>query len=220
MTIDSMTEVVENIRSIYTIILALAIAEAFNQVVKDREPETEKHARTFAGWFDCLHPSRFVSLIVFLLLAVPFFQGNQKYLYLQYIAPLHLPNPPKSISAVWLNFDCLVFSLEAGLFFIMSRSLSARRWQQFYATIVVLMTVDFVWTIAERGHRSAVPREWLWFDLAAMLILAAIILVDRFFITYERGKELNVYCYLAVSIVAILGLVSGYIYQLDYLIDY
>jgi hypothetical protein len=119
-----------------------------------------------------------------------------------------------------LNLDCLVFSLEAGLFFIMSRSLSARRWQQFYATIVVLMTVDFVWAMAEIWHRSAVPREWLWFDLAAMLILAAIILVDRFFITYERGKELNVYCYLGVSIVAILGLVWGYVYEVDYLIDY
>jgi hypothetical protein len=44
--------------------------------------------------------------------------------------------------------------------------------------------------------------------------------VDRFFITYERGKELNVYCYLGVSIVAILGLVWGYVYEVDYLIDY
>ena len=220
MTVDSMTQIVENIQSIYTIILALAIAEAFNQAIRENKPEAEKHATTFASWFECVHPTRFISLTVFLLLAVPFFQGNQKYLYLQYIEPLHQLNPPKSISAFWLNFDCLIFSLEAGLFFIMSRSLSARRWQQFYATIVVLMTVDFVWAMTEIWHRSAVPREWLWFDLAAMLILAAIILVDRFFVTYERGKELNVYCYLAVSIVAILGLVSGYIYQLDYLIDY
>lgn len=220
MTIDSMTQIVENIQSIYTIILALAIAEAFNQAIRENKPEAEKHATTFASWFDCVHPSRFISLTVFLLLAVPFFQGNQKYLYLQYIEPLHQPNPPKSISAFWLNFDCLMFSLEAGLFFIMSRSLSARRWQQFYATIVVLMTVDFVWAMAEIWHRSAVPCEWLWFDLAAILILAAIILVDRFFITYERGKELNVYCYLGVSILAILGLILGYFYEVDYLIDY
>jgi hypothetical protein len=47
-----------------------------------------------------------------------------------------------------------------------------------------------------------------------------IIVLDRFFIHYERGKELNIYCYLGVSVVAILGLIYGYFYQLDYLIDY
>lgn len=220
MSVDAMTQMVGNIRSIYTIVLALAIAEAFNQSVKETKPEAEKHATTLANWFDCIHPSRVVSLIVFLLLAVPFFQGNQKYLYLQYIEPLHLPNPPKSISALWLNFDCLVFSLEAGLFFVMSRSLSARRWQQFYATIVVLMLIDFFWAMSEKWHGSAVPREWIWFDIIAVAILIVIIALDRFFISYKRGTELNVYCYWAVSIIAILGLAYGYFYDLDYLIDY
>ena len=220
MSVDSMTQIVGNIRSIYTIVLALAIAEAFNQSVKETKPEAEKHATTLANWFDCIHPSRVVSLIVFLLLAVPFFQGNQKYLYLQYVEPLHLPNPPKSISALWLNFDCLVFSLEAGLFFVMSRSLSARRWQQFYATIVVLLLIDFVWAILEKWHGSAVPREWIWFDIVAVAILIVIIALDRFFISYKRGTELNVYCYWGVSALAILGLAYGYFYDLDYLIDY
>jgi len=219
MTVDSMTEIVENIQSIYTIVLALAIAEAFNQAIKENKPEKEKHATTLANWFDCVHPTRFISLIVFLLLAAPFFQGNQKYLYLQYIEPLHQLNPPKSISASWLNFDCLVFTLEAGLFFVMSRSLSARRWQQFYATIAVLMAVDFIWAALERWHGAAVPREWLWFDIIAVMVLVVIIAVDWFFIPYERDKELNVYCYMGVSTVAILGLIYGYFYQLDYLIE-
>lgn len=220
MTVDSMTQIVEDIQSIYTIVLALAIAEAFNQAVKEAKPVEEKHATTLANWFDCVHPARFISLIVFLLLAAPFFQGNQKYLYLQYIEPLHQPVPPKSISATWLNFDCLVFTLEAGLFFVMSRSLSARRWQQFYATIIVLMAVDFVWAVIEKWHGAVVPHEWLWFDLIAVILLAVIIVLDWFFIPYERGKELNIYCYLGVSIVAILGLIFGYFYQLDYLIDH
>lgn len=219
MTIDSMTEIVEDIQSIYTIILALAIAEAFNQAVKETKPAEEKHATTLASWFDCVHLSRLISLIVFLLLAAPFFQGNQKYLYLQYIEPLHQSNPPKSISALWLNFDCLIFTLEAGLFFVMSRSLSARRWQQFYATIVVLLLLDFIWALMEMRHGAAVPREWLWFDIVAAIVLIVIITLDRFFIHYERGKELNVYCYLGISIIAILGLIFGYFYQLDYLID-
>lgn len=77
MTVDSMTQIVENIQSIYTIILALAIAEAFNQSIKETKPEAEKHATTLANWFDCVHRSRVVSLIVFLLLAVPFFKGTK-----------------------------------------------------------------------------------------------------------------------------------------------
>lgn len=219
MTTDSMAQIVENIQSIYTIVLALAIAEAFNQAIKENKPEVEKHATTFKSWFECVHPSRFISLIVFLLLAVPFFQGNQKYLYLQYIEPLHQPIPPKSISAHWLDFDCLVFSVQAGLFFVMSRSLSARRWQQFYATIVVLMSVDFIWAAIEKWHGSAVPTEWLWFDILAVIILAVIIVLDWFFVPYKKGEELNLYCYLGVSIVAMFGLIYGYFYQLDYLID-
>jgi hypothetical protein len=199
MTVESMTQIVENIQSIYTIILALAIAEAFNQAVRESKPEEEKHATTIVRWFECIHPSRFVSLIVFLLLAAPFFQGNQKYLYLQYIEPLHQPHPPKSISASWLNFDCLVFTVEAGLFFVMARSL---------------------WALIEKRRGSAVPREWIWFDLSAVIVLVAIIVLDWFFIRYEKDKELNVYCYTAISIIAILGLTYGYFYQLDYLIEY
>jgi hypothetical protein len=133
---------------------------------------------------------------------------------------LHQLNPPKSISAHWLNFDCLIFSLEAGLFFVMSRSLSARRWQQFYATIIILLLIDCIWAALEKWHGSIVPREWIWFDFIAVIILAAIIASDRLFATYKRGEELNVYYYLGVSTVAILGLVYGYFYELDFLIDY
>lgn len=131
MSVESMSQIVENIQSVYTIILALAVAEAFNQAIKESKPKAERPATTLASWFDCIHSSRFVSLIVFLLMVIPFFQGNQKYLYLQYIEPLHRPNPPKVIKALWLNFDCTIFTLEAGLFFVMARSLSAHRWQQF-----------------------------------------------------------------------------------------
>lgn len=215
-----MTQIVEDIQSIYTIVLALAIAEAFNQTIKENHPSSEKHANTFTNWFDCLHHTRAVSLIVFLLLAAPFFQGNQKYLYLQYLDALHGPNPPKKISAGFLNFDCLVFSLEAGLFFVMSRSLSARRWQQFYATIILLLSLDFVWAVIEKSRGANLPTEWIWFDIIAAIILTAILVTDWFFIRYDREKEMNKYCYWTISIIAILGLIYGYFYQIDYLIEY
>jgi hypothetical protein len=218
MTVESMTQFVENIQSIYTIVLALAVAEAFKQAVRESRPSEETHATTFQSWFECVYPSRLISLVVFLLLAVPFFQGNQKYLYLQYIAPLHQANPPLSISAFWLNLDCFVFTVEAGLFFVMSRSLSARRWQQFYGTVIVLLAVDFIWVVLEMWHGASVHYEWLWFDLLSCLILGVIIVIDWLFVPYQRGKELNIYCYLGVSAVALLGLIYSYFYQLDYLI--
>jgi hypothetical protein len=221
MTVNSAAQIVENVQSIYTIVLALAIAEAFNQAIKEREPETEKHATTLGSWFDCIHHTRFVSLIVFLLLATPFFQGNQKYLYLQYVEPLYQPHPLKSLtlSASWLNFDCLVFSIEAGLFFVMSRSLSARRWQQFYATIALLLFIDFIWALIEKWHGAAVPPAWLWFDIIAGVILVVFIIVDWLFVPYKNERELNRYCYLGISLLAILGLIYSYFYQVDYLIE-
>lgn len=219
MTAESMSEIVENVQSIYTIILALAVAEAFNQAIKESKPVEERPATTLARWFDCFHHSRVVSLLVFLLMIVPFFQGNQKYLYLQYIEPLRGSNPPKSISALWLNFDCVVFSIEAGLFFVMARSLSAHRWQQFYAAIIVLLSLDLVWAAIEKRRGSAVPAEWIWFDGLVALILVAFIAADWFFVRYDREKNLNRYCYWGASIVTILFLIFGYFYEVDYVIE-
>ena len=219
MTVDSMSQVVGSIQLIYTIITGLAIAEAFKQAVQENRPNQEKHARTFKGWFECVYPSRFISMIIFLVLAIPFFQGNQRYLYAQYLAPLHRPIPPHAISSFWLTFDGLVFTLEAGMFFVMSRSLSARRWQQFYGVIVILMLLDFIWAVTEKGHGTDVPDAWLWFDGLAVVILSAIIAIDGLFVPYKKDQELNLYSFLTVSVVAFIGLVYGYVYQLDYLID-
>jgi hypothetical protein len=102
----------------------------------------------------------------------------------------------------------------------MSRSLSAHRWQQFYATIVLLLSVDFVWAVVEKSHGADLPAEWAWFDIVAAIILVSIIAVDWFVVRYDREKELNRYCYWTISIVSIVGLVWGYFYQIDYLIDY
>ncbi len=213
-----MSQVVENIQSVYTIILALAVAEAFNQAIKEAKPQAERPATTFARWFDCFHHSRVPSLIVFLMMVVPFFQGNQRYLFRQYIEPLHSISPPKVIHASWLNIDCTVFTIEAGLFFVMARSLSAHRWQQFYASFIVLLSLDLVWAVAEKRHGAAVPMEWIWSDLIMAGLFAGIIAVDWFIIKYEREKEFNHYCYWAATIVAIISLSYGYFYELDYLI--
>jgi len=67
---------------------------------------------------------------------------------------------------------------------------------------------------------SHVPHEWLWFDIFAVIILATIIIVDLFFVPYKKNHELNIYCYLGISTVALLGLIYGYFYEIDYLIDH
>ncbi len=219
MTVESMSQIIENVQSIYTIILALAVAEAFNQAIRESKPKAERPSTTLKSWFDCFHHARVVSLIVFILMIVPFFQGNQKYLFLQYIEPLHSAVPPKSVSAMWLNFDCMIFSLEAGLFFVMARSLSAHRWQQFYAAIIMLLSVDLVWAAIEKRRGAAVPAEWLWFDGLVALAIAGVIMLDWFFIRYDRDKELNRYCFWAVSIFTAVFLLWGYIYEIDYVIE-
>jgi hypothetical protein len=219
MTVDAISQEVIDVQSIQTIVMALAIAEGFKQTVREQRPVDEKHAVTLKDWFECVFPNRLVSLLVFLLLAVPMFLGNQKYLYTQYIAPLHSANPPERVSPLWLNVDGLIFLVEAGLLFVMSRSLSARRWQQFYGTVLVLMALDAAWVLAARGHGAGAPLQWLWFDLIAVGICAVFLVADRFFVRYDRGRELNLWCFVLISVIAILGQMYGYLYQVDYLVE-
>lgn len=220
MTIDSITQVVVNIQSIHSIVLGLAIAEAFKQAVRELRPLDEHHTVTVRDWFECVYPGRLVSLLVFLLLAVPMFLGNQKYLYTEYVAPLRGLHPPERVSAFWLNLDELTFLIEAGLLFVMSRSLSARRWQQFYATVVILLSFDVLWVWTTRWRGADAPKEWITFDVIAIVICSVVIAVDRFFVRYERGKELNIYCFTTISLIAIFGQIYSYLYQVDYLVGH
>lgn len=219
MTVESISEVVIDVQSIQTIVMALAIAEAFKQTVRELRPAEERHAVTLKDWLECIYPNRLVSLLAFLLLAVPMFLGNQKYLYTEYIAPLHSAHPPERVSALWLNVDGLIFLIEAGLLFVMSRSLSARRWQQFYGTVLLLMLLDVIWVLAARRHAAHAPLQWLWFDLIAIGICAAFLVADRFFMRYDRGRELNLWCFGLISLIAILGQAVGYLYQVDFLVE-
>ncbi len=219
MTVDSISQEVIDVQSIQTIVMALAIAEGFKQTVRELRPAEERHAVTLKDWFECVYPNRLASLLVFLLLAVPMFLGNQKYLYTEYIAPLHSASPPERVSALWLNVDGLIFLIEAGLLFVMSRSLSARRWQQFYGTILVLMALDSAWVLAARWHGAGAPLQWLWFDLIAVGICAAFLVVDWFFVRYDRGRELNMWCFVLISLVGIFGQMYAYLYQVDYLVE-
>ncbi len=121
-------------------------------------------------------------------------------------------------SGNWLNVDGLIFLIEAGLLFVMSRSLSAHRWQQFYGTFIVLLLLDIAWVLAADGHGANVPVVWVWFDLIAVAICSAFIIVDWYFVRYDRGKEVNLWCFTLISLVAIAGQIVGFFFQANYLV--
>lgn len=132
---DAIRSTVESLQQIYTIVFALAIAEAFRQFVADRADPTEDRT---------IHWDRLFALISLLVLVVPFYQGMTQYLFDVYIE-VSERSPRPSPYGVYLLIDCVVFTVESGFFFVLSRSLPGKQWQRFYWTVVVLLVLDVVW---------------------------------------------------------------------------
>ncbi len=99
-----------------------------------------------------------------------------QYLYINYLNPQTAP----PFYPAYLIFDGIVFTAQAGCFFVMSRALAPQIWRRFYAAVLVLLAIDIGWTgiTSRRGiHLDA----WFWIDIGAV---AAILFVMWF----ERGK--------------------------------
>lgn len=151
---------IDGLKGIYTIVLALAIGEAFKQFVVDRgQRAEERHVQ----W------DRFPGLLSFLLLIVPFYHGIVRYFFEAYNRPT-LPAP----YSVWLSVDCLAFMIEAILFFVMSRSLSLIQWKTFYYTVMVLCAFDFLWVLVDKLAEQPTLTSWLFLDLGTFLGVAAV----------------------------------------------
>ena len=60
----------------------------------------------------------------------------------------------------FLIMDSAGFITEAGLFFVLSRTLAFELWQRFYYTVLLLLAVDAVWgTLSSLLHP---PLLWPW----------------------------------------------------------
>jgi len=163
---DAIWSTVEYLRQIFAIVLALAVTEAFKQFIADRAEEPLAPAvRRGALW----------GLISFLFFLVPFYHGMARYLYDTYRLPSSRPQPYSH----FLLFDIISFTVEATLFFVMSRSLQLKQWRRFYISVVAVLVTDTVWgTIAWRTHSPQVG-PWLVLNIVFLPIFIAILLLSK-----------------------------------------
>jgi nucleoside 2-deoxyribosyltransferase len=156
---------IDSLEKIFTIILALAIGEALKQLVPDDKEFPTEHRVDYR---------RLPALLSFLLLIVPFYHGM-----LLYFTNIYDHPPRPAHYGFWLIVDCLAFTIEACLFFILSRSLPPRQWMRFYGAVLWLLVVDVVWAITIHFHRLAFLWRWIWLDLGALVIFGAVALFFR-----------------------------------------
>jgi len=152
---NAVPDVIAFFRNMFTVVLALALTEAFKQFVSDRgEAQTR-----FIHW------DRLPSLLTLLFLVIPFFHGMSRYFFNKYIASLPTPY-------AWpLMVDSIVFVSESALFFIMSRCMASIQWRQFYTTVVALLILDSLW-----AFYAITPGTWMWlnFTLGPILLIAVV----------------------------------------------
>jgi hypothetical protein len=176
-----------------TIIFALALGEALKLFVSGHEDSP-------------LLWERLPALLAFLFVFFPFFQSMSQYLYLTCLnEATALPFRPR-----YLVFDGIMYILEAGCFYLMSRALAPKHWRHFYAAVLVLMALDIVWSGITWGRGMAVG-AWLWIDIAIVVILGGTM-------AYARGKrwhELGRYMLPSWILVVTLGITTALSYWLE-----
>jgi hypothetical protein len=155
----------ESLKWIYGVVIALSIGEAFTQVVLPAESKVPG-----IQW------DRLPSLCSLLLLVVPFYHGMSRFFCetydIQKVRPCY---------GLWLLFDCVVFTIEAALFFVLARSLSKDLWWQFGWTTLILLLLDITWGILTWKFRPSSASDsiswWVRVNLGSMSCLAIVLLV-------------------------------------------
>jgi hypothetical protein len=138
MNLDSSSEAailsaIESLKLVYTIVLTLSMGEAFRQFVNDD--------KTVNGDGNIIHWDRLIALIAFLFLIIPFTHGMNRYFFSVYVTIKCRPQP----YSFYLLLDTVAFTIEAGLFFVMSRSLPKARWHRFFTQAAILLGFDILW---------------------------------------------------------------------------
>jgi hypothetical protein len=154
---------VKSLEWIYGVVLALAISEAFLQFASDPESKIPG-----IQW------DRFLSLCSFLLLVIPFCHGMSRYfceIYDREQGDPHYGN--------WLLIDCAAFTVEAGLFFILARSLANNVWLQFAFVVVVLLVWDVLWGRLVWKFRTNIISFWVIVNLCTLPLFGVVLLFFR-----------------------------------------
>jgi hypothetical protein len=137
----------------FTIVLALALGEAFKQFVTDKEEKAIQ-------W------DRLPALLTFLFMAFPFFHGMNRYFFQAYQHPL----PTTASYAGSLLFDSIMFLTEAAFFFVMSRSLAGVQWRRFFLALMALLVVDTLWGWIELSRLPEI-NYWIILNITLMFLI-------------------------------------------------
>ncbi len=161
MSKDAIKSTTDSLAWIYGVVIALSIGQAFVQ---------------FASATDAAEPQirwdRLPSLLSFLLLVIPFYHGMARHFHESH-------NGKKDLSrhGIWLLTDCLVFTIEAGLFFVMGCCLSIDHWLCFNLVALILLFLDALWgTFVSRFCKNDSIRSWVLVNLCAIPLLIVIML--------------------------------------------
>jgi hypothetical protein len=156
---------VKSLQSIYGIVIALAIAEAFKQFVPS--PDSDP-AKCGIKW------SHLPSLLSLLALVVPFYHGMTRWFSVAYYAD-EILQP----YGFWLLVDCVAFTAEAGLFFILARSLPTSLWWRFTLTTVALLGLDILWGVFAWKYRTNLIISWVIVNICTVPVLVGVSVILR-----------------------------------------
>jgi len=156
---------IESLRWLFAVVLALAIGEAFKQFVSDKaEKPEDRH----------IHWDRIWALVAFVLLIVPFSHGMARYFFETYQEATR-PRP----YALFLAADTVVFTVEAILFFVLSRALPRTQWRRFYITVSILLSLDILWGSFTAYHHAPMMWSWVIVNLCTVPLLACFLFCYR-----------------------------------------
>jgi hypothetical protein len=180
--VSNLQHAVAFLQTAYTIVLALALGEAFKEfVVSDRDIE----------W------NRLAPLAGVLFMIFPFFHGMSRYLYTTYLAAA--PAPEKF--GKFLMTDGIAFMLLSACFFVISRSFDSDRWRRYYGALACLLVVDSLW-IGFAVWRSAPVMTWLYLNLVLAGVLALAFITwrtDRSALWPTRISAIATFCTTSLS---------------------
>lgn len=153
---------VKSLQWIYAIVIALSIGEAFKQFVPD--PDLGQNKRRIR-W------DRLLFLCSLLILVVPFYHGMTRF-----FSDMYSKEKIDGCYGIWLLLDCSVFTVEAGLFFVLARSLSKDLWLRFAWTVMVLLVLDITWGGLVWALRPSSISSWVMVNLLSVPCLAGVML--------------------------------------------
>jgi hypothetical protein len=157
---EAINSTIDSLKGVYTVLLALSLGEAFSQLVEGKPDKPDERV---------IRKDRIPNLFAFLFLIVPFIQGMDRYFFQIYKVSKPVPY------AAPLLIDCMAFTVEGSLFFVLARSLAWERWERFHKTVILLSAVDLLWGLIVWQRHLLPVAGWLTLDIATLVAVSIVL---------------------------------------------